>query len=421
MSAPARGEVWDVVIVGGGPAGLAAAEIAAARGRGVLVLEQKPSLGRKLLMAGKSGLNLTMEMAAERFVNAYRGSHADAVCAAVSAFGPAQLRAWAAGLGVETFVGSSGKIFPKELKASPLLRAWIARLQRMGVSVRTRARLIGLERETDPACWRLDVETSQRADGLALETQQTALRAKAVLLAMGGASWPRLGSDGMWRPMLTEMGVDQQPLAASNVGWNIAWSDIFRARFAGAPLKNIALRVGEHSMRGELTVTDYGLEGGPLYALRAEIERAQGRCALDLAPDRSLSAIQAGLAQPPGKASLSNWLRKRSGLDPAKIGLLRECASIGATPALATRIKALPLQLGDKRPIAEAISCAGGVSGAALDADHMLRCAPGVFCAGEMTDWDAPTGGWLLTGCMALGRAAGASAAAWSLAAPTPS
>ncbi len=405
-------ETWDVAVVGGGPAGLAAAETAAEAGARVVLLDRMPSLGRKLLMAGKSGLNLTKDAPLDAFLSSYRGSHAAAARDAVRGFGPEALRDWARGLGVETFVGSSGKVFPKEMKASPLLRAWLARLSGLDVEIRTRSRLGGLDRETSPDAWRLDLETSAPRQGLDGETFEA--RARAVVLALGGASWPRLGSDGLWRPRIEALGIETAPFSASNVGWRSAWSAVFRDRFAGRPLKNVALEAGGRRRRGELVVTSYGLEGGPLYALGPEIAAVGGRVAIDLAPDRSRERLEAALASGPGKATVSAWLRKRAGLDPIKIGLLREAGPIDPAPPLAERIKGLGLRLDGPRPIEEAISSSGGVSGGALEADLMARAAPGLFCAGEMTDWDAPTGGYLLTGCVAMGRAAGRAAASWA-------
>lgn len=403
--------------MGGGPAGLAAAEIAAASGARVLIVDQMPSVGRKLLMAGKSGLNLTKDAEPDAFGAAYRGSHAPAARAALADFGPAALREWADGLGVETFVGSSGLVFPQKMKASPLLRAWVGRLARQGVAIRTRRRLVGLDYETRSERWRLELETSGGPAGPEVETgapSEPVVAARALMLALGGASWPRLGSDGRWRGWVGALGVQSAPFEASNVGWRCAWSEVFRTRFAGQPLKNIAVNVDGLRRRGELTVTETGLEGGPLYALGPEIAAAQGRCTLDLTPDRGREQLEAALSRPPGKTTVTSWLRKRIGLDPVKIGLLREAGSIAPTPALAARIKAAPLDLSGRQPIEEAISSSGGVLAAALDDDFMSVSAPGLFCVGEMTDWDAPTGGYLLNGCLAMGRAAGAAAARWA-------
>lgn len=401
-------KIWDVIIVGAGPAGLAAAETAAAGGARVLVLEQMPSVGRKFLMAGKSGLNLTFNAPIETFVQFYRGALADQLRASVRAFDPLALRVWAHGLGIETFVGPSGKVFPKEMKASPLLRAWLRHLAAASVDIRTRARLSALKRDEISKIWRCEVEDTP-------EGEIRAIAARAVVTAMGGGSWPRLGSDGAWRPMLEALGVRAAPFGASNVGWERAWSAVFTERFAGQPLKNIALRAGERQVRGELTVTRYGLEGAPLYTLGPEIAAAHGRCAIDLTPDRTIVQLEAALQRPVGKATVTSWLRKAAKLDPVRIGLLREVGPIGSADALAARIKHLELTLTGKRPIEEAISSSGGVVASALDGAFQARAAPGLYCVGEMADWDAPTGGYLINGCMAMGRIAGAAAARQAL------
>lgn len=422
------GEIWDVIVVGAGPSGLAAAEMAAARGARVVVLDRMPSVGRKFLMAGKGGLNFTSDAPPERFVQAYHGTHAVGARDAVRRFPPDAIRAWVEGLGVGTFVGSSGRVFPVKMKASPLLRAWVERLREAGVDIRTRrtlagldlgadGRALGLAVETTPAPQGLDVETGTAAAGAEIETDRrddVEMRARAVVLALGGGSWSRLGSDGRWRDVVAALGVETAPFEASNVGWSCDWSAIFRERFAGEPLKNVAVSAGGRTVRGELLVTDYGLEGGPIYALGPEIAAAGGRCRLDLAPDRDRAQLMTALSRSPGKKTVTSWLRGRVGLEPIKIGLLREAGSIAPTPALAARIKAYDLTLQAKRPIDEAISTAGGVAGDALDATLMAHAAPGLFCAGEMTDWDAPTGGYLVNACVALGRAAGVAAARWA-------
>ncbi len=383
-----------IAVVGGGPAGLMAAEVMAGAGQAVTVFERMPSLGRKLLIAGRGGLNLTHTEPLDRFLARY-GRARGAVEPAVAAFPPDALRAWCEGLGEPTVVGSSGRVFPRSWKASPLLRAWVRRLGGMGVQVRTAHRWTGWDGD------RLRFETAEGA---------AEVEADAAVLALGGASWPRLGSDGAWVPLLECAGVSVAPLRAANAGVLCAWSEPFR-RFEGEPLKRIAATFAGTTVRGEAVVTADGLEGGVIYALSAPLReaieaRGEATLMLDLRPDLDAAAIAARLGG--AGVSMANALR-RAGLSAAAASLVREVPS--ALP-LAERIKALPLRLSGIRPIERAISTAGGVRFASLDG-AMLRARPGVFVAGEMLDWEAPTGGYLLQACFATGRAAGLQALNW--------
>jgi uncharacterized flavoprotein (TIGR03862 family) len=382
-----------------------AAEAIAASGVAVDVFDAMPSVGRKFLMAGKSGLNLTHAEDFNRFLERF-GASRDRLAPLLGKFGPAELRAWAAGLGIATFVGSSGRVFPTDFKAAPLLRAWLRRLRESGVAFHMRHKWRG---------WN---------DGaLVFETPAGSVDvpADAVVLALGGASWPRLGSDAAWVPLLAGRGVAIAPLRPANCGFDIGWSVHFRDRFAGAPVKSVALTVDGAAHRGEFVITERGIEGSAVYthsaALRDAIA-AVGTAALilDLAPDRSVERLAAELSAPRGSRSLSDHLRRRCGITGVKAGLLRECLGpedFAEPTRLAAGIKSLTLRLHATRPIAEAISSAGGVAFDAVDEHLMLRALPGVFCAGEMLDWEVPTGGYLLTACFALGRAAGIGAAAW--------
>lgn len=385
------------VVIGGGPAGLMAAGELAAAGHRVLVAEAKPSLGRKLLMAGKSGLNLTKEEAPQAFLDAYAEA-ASWLAPMLAEFGPAQVRLWAERLGQPLFTGSTGRVFPEAMKASPLLRAWLARLADLGVETRSRWRWTGWDGEA------LSFDTPGGA---------TQVVPAVTVLALGGASWRRLGSDGAWAPLLAARGVEVAPFAAANAGVAIDWSPHMAAHL-GAPLKNVAFRAGAYSSRGEAAISQRGLEGGGLYSVSRGL-REGAPLWLDLLPDLGAAAVADRLAAPRGKASLANHLRKRLGLPPAQIALLNEFARPlpqDAT-ALAALIKALPVRHGGLRPLDEAISTAGGVRLDALDGALMLKALPGVFCAGEMLDWEAPTGGYLLTACLATGRWAGRGAAAY--------
>ena len=383
-----------IAVVGGGPAGLMAAEVLAGAGQAVTVFDRMPSLGRKLLIAGRGGLNLTHTEPLDRFLDRY-GRAREAIGPAVAAFPPEALRAWCESLGQPTIVGSSGRVFPRAWKASPLLRAWLQRLGGMGVQVRTGHRWTGWEDD------RLRFET---AAGVVL------VQADAAVLALGGASWPRLGSDGAWVPVLQDAGVSVAPLRPANAGVLCAWSEPFR-RFEGEPLKRIAASFAGRTVRGEAVVTADGLEGGVVYALSAPLRdaleaRGEATLLLDLRPDLNVGAVAARLGG--AGVSMSNALR-RAGLSPAAASLVREVQS---PLPLAERVKALPLRLTGMRPIGRAISTAGGVRFAGLDG-AMLRSRPGVFAAGEMLDWEAPTGGYLLQACFASGRAAGRQALDW--------
>ena len=389
-------EPIDALVVGGGPAGLMAAETLAAAGARVLLAEAKPTLGRKLLMAGKSGLNLTKAEPPEAFAAAYTEG-GGWLAPILADFGPDAVVAWAAGLGVETFTGSSGRVFPRAMKASPLLRAWTRRLEAQGVAIRTRWRWLG---------WDGAGVRFATPDGPA------ALAPRVTVLALGGASWPRLGSDGAWTAILAAEGVPLAPFRPSNVGFAVAWSPAM-ARHFGAPAKPVRLSAGGESVAAEFVVSARGVEGGGIYALGHRL-RDGAPLTLDLVPGRGEADVAARLARPRGSASLSNHLRRTLGLSPVKIALLRECApaSLGDAQAMARALKALRLPLAGPRPIAEAISTAGGVARSGVDAGLMLRARPGSFCAGEMLDWDAPTGGYLLTACLATGRHAARAAAA---------
>ncbi|WP_029058436.1 TIGR03862 family flavoprotein [Stappia stellulata] len=389
----------DVAIVGGGPAGLIAADRLSARGVGVTVYERMPSVGRKFLMAGRGGLNLTHSEPADAFLSRYREAE-PRLRAAIEAFPPEALRAWCEDLGIETFVGSSGRVFPRQMKASPLLRALLARLSANGVTIRTRWRWTGFG-----------------ADGaLSFDTPQgpkTHPAPDAVLLALGGASWARLGSDGAWSAATDAAGIARVPFSPSNCGIEVKWSQHFADRFQGVPLKRIALSVGDRTLRGEAMITASGLEGGGVYALSPDIRRAladtsaPATLTLDLRPDLDVGTLAARLARPRGKTSLSNHLRKTTGLAPAAVALLREA---GERPqgaeALAARIKALPLPVTGVAGMARAISSAGGIAWSGIDDGYMLKDRTGVFVAGEMIDWEAPTGGYLLQACFATGTAA---------------
>jgi len=393
-----------ITVIGAGPAGLAASETLATAGWAVRLHEAMPSSGRKLLMAGRGGLNLTHSEPMEGFVGRY-GEAAGWMGERLSAFDPAALTAWAEGLGQAVFTGSSGRVFPRAMKASPLLRAWLARLGGLGVEMRLRSAWRGWD----------------EAGGLVFETagERQVEAPAATVLALGGASWPRLGSTGAWAPLLAGRGVEILPFRPANMGFTVDWSESFRARFAGQPLKAIALSHAGRTVRGEAMIAGYGLEGGGLYALSAglrEAVTAEGSAVLtlDLKPERSVGALTERLARPRGGASLSNFLRKAAGLSPAAIGLLREAGPVPEGPRdLATRIKALPVTLSGVQGLERAISSAGGIALGEVDEHQMLSRLPGVFVAGEMLDWEAPTGGYLLQGCIATGVAAGRGVLAW--------
>jgi uncharacterized flavoprotein (TIGR03862 family) len=396
-----------VAVVGAGPAGLMAAEVLALGGAYVTVYDAMPSAGRKFLMAGRGGLNLTHSEPLPRFLTRYRQAMPH-LKAAIDAFPPSALRDWSDALGQETFVGSSGRVFPKAFKASPLLRAWLRRLDSIGVRLTPRLRWIGWD---ERGCTCFETPYGKRA-----------IKTSATILALGGASWPRLGSDGGWVDILAEKGVAISKLKPANSGFMVAWSDIFRDRFEGQPLKGVALTIGVHTVRGEAMITRVGIEGGGIYALSAELREAiiaSGKATLHIAlrPDIETGDLAAGLSTPRGKQSFSNWLRKSAHLSPESIGLLQEAAIASGIPlsslsavSLAGLINAVPVELTGIAPISHAISTAGGVSFDELDDDFMIRRLPGVFAAGEMLDWEAPTGGYLLQASFATGAAAGRGA-----------
>ncbi|WP_336800716.1 NAD(P)/FAD-dependent oxidoreductase [Kaistia sp. MMO-174] len=391
----------SVTIIGAGPAGLIAAETLAKAGLAVTVHDRMPSVGRKLLMAGRGGLNLTHSEPLEAFLNRY-GAASERLRPLIEAFPPSALRDWAEGLGQPTFVGSSGRVFPTSLKASPLLRAWLRRLDELGVRFVLRDDWQGFDADRNPMF--------RHADG----TTGT-VEADATLLALGGASWPRLGSNGAFSDILWERGVDVTPLRPANVGFRVAWSEIFRSRFAGHPLKTLAIRFGETTLRGEAMITVYGLEGGVVYALSAPLRDAIARdgaatVQFDLAPGRKADELAARIAAQKPSQSLSNRLRKAAHLSPVAINLLREGAGGPMLPAeaeaLAALIKAVPIRLTGTEGLERAISTAGGVAWSGIDENMMLKGLPGVFVAGEMIDWEAPTGGYLLQASFATGIAA---------------
>jgi uncharacterized flavoprotein (TIGR03862 family) len=383
-----------------------AAEVAVAGGARVDVYDAMPSVGRKFLLAGKGGLNLTHAEPFDVFLSRY-GARREQLEPLLRSFGPDALRAWARALGVDTFSGSSGRVFPAGMKAAPLLRAWLQRLRAAGVHFHPRHRWLG---------WNGD-----GALRFATRNGEHAARADAVVLAPGGASWPQLGSDGGWTSLLAQRGAAVAPLRPSNCGFDVAWSAHFRQKFAGTPVKTVTLSFEGHARPGEFIVTDTGIEGGAIYALSAPLRDAidaagSAILVLDLAPDRDPARLATELSHPRGRRSLSSHVQSRTGLKGVKMGLLRECvpaADLDDPARLAGAIKTLPLKLAAARPVAEAISSAGGVSFEALDDRLMIHTLPGVFCAGEMLDWEAPTGGYLLTACFATGRAAGAGAVAW--------
>ena len=398
-------------MIGGGPAGLMAAEVIARGGASVAVYDRMPSVARKFLLAGRGGLNLTHSEALERLLGRY-GTAMPRLRAAIEAFPPSALRTWCEKLGQPTFVGSSGRVFPETMKASPLLRAWLARLGASGVAFRLRHQWSGWD----------------EAGRLVFSTPQgnVAIKADATVLAMGGASWPRLGSDGAWTATVGQAGIGIAPLQPANCGILIAWSDVFSQRFAGQPLKRIEVSVGERKERGEAIVTAAGMEGGVIYALSAPLRAALSAhtgepiLTIDLRPDMSSDDLRQRLAAPRGKQSLATFLRKAINLSPVEIGLLHEAsmAMPGRLAALspdglAALLTAVPVKVTGLAPIARAISTAGGIALDQVNDAFMLLGKPGVFVAGEMLDWEAPTGGYLLQASFATGAAAGKGALAW--------
>ena len=400
----------NIAIIGGGPAGLMAAEVASAAGAQVDLYDAMASVGRKFLLAGKGGLNLTHSEPSEKFLSRY-GARRVMIAPLLASFGPDALRTWARGLGIETFVGSSGRVFPTDFKAAPLLRAWLRRLRQAGVGFHMRHRWSGWDEQGT-----LRFATPQGTHSV---------WADAVVLALGGGSWPKLGSDAAWVPLLTDRGVHIAPLQPANCGFDVGWSEHFRTKFAGHPVKSVAIvvrsRTGTESWHpGEFVITETGVEGGVLYAVSASLRdeimaKGVATMRLDLTPDRDMPRLTHDLSRPRGKRTMATHLKRQAHLEGVKAGLLREVAKEDfAEPArLAAAIKALPLRLVAPRPLEEAISTAGGVRFEALDERLMIRALPGLFCAGEMLDWEAPTGGYLLTACFATGQAAGAGAAAW--------
>ena len=400
-----------IAVIGGGPAGLMAAEVLAAGGAVVQVFDAMPSVARKFLMAGKGGMNITHSEPAEAFLSRY-GARRPHIEPLLAAFGPQALRDWIHGLGIETFIGSSGRVFPTDMKAAPLLRAWQHRLRSAGVSFHVRHRWLG---------W--------HENGLLFSTPEGKKIAAfdAVILALGGGSWKKLGSDGAWVPLLENRGVPVAPLKPANCGFDLAgWTDHFREKHAGEPVKPVVASVRdingtEHRRQGEFVITATGVEGGLIYALSAPLRNGidatgEALLTLDLLPDLDAERVAAEVARPRGSRSLSSHLQSRLGLKGVKMDLLHEVLTkdeFNDPARLAAAIKALPLHLIAPRPLDEAISSAGGVPFEALDAGLMLKALPGVFAAGEMLDWEAPTGGYLLTACFASGRAAGLGALNW--------
>ena len=397
-----------VAVIGGGPAGLMAAEALAGAGVAVQVFDAMPSVGRKFLLAGVGGMNITHSESYPAFVSRY-AERRDEIDALLRDLDANALRQWIHGLGIETFVGTSGRVFPRDMKAAPLLRAWLKRLRDSGVVIHTRHRWLG---------WNEDGTLR-----IAYPQGELHLHADAVVLALGGGSWARLGSDGSWQPLLVERGVDISPLQPSNCGFEVeGWSALLKDKFAGTPLKNIALSVpGSAPRKGEFILTAQGVEGSLVYAWSAAVREAinrDGRATLwlDLLPDRPVDKIVLALAKPRGSRSMAKHLQGQLGIDGVKAALLRELtdqATFADPVSLAQAIKALPIELVRARPLDEAISSAGGVRFEGLDGGLMLKQLPGVFCAGEMLDWEAPTGGYLLTACFASGLRAGKAALEW--------
>ncbi|HLN24478.1 MAG TPA: TIGR03862 family flavoprotein [Patescibacteria group bacterium] len=395
----------SVCVVGGGPAGLMAAEVLSAGGARVTLCDAMPSVGRKFLLAGKGGLNLTHSEPLPAFTARF-GDKAERFAGLFADFGPDALRAWSAGLGIDTFVGTSGRVFPAEFKAAPLLRAWVRRLRILGVQFRPRHRWTGFA-EDGALCF--DTPNGEQR-----------LTADATVLALGGGSWPQLGSTGGWVALAEGLGLRVEPLKPANSGFVTAWSPFMAAHF-GTPLKNVALSFGGQRIKGEMVLSEYGLEGGAVYALSAALREGIARdgqavLSIDIKPDLSEAALVERLSKPRGRLSMSNSLRKSINLVPAAVALLREgadAADLADPVRLARRIKAVPVTLTACRPLAEAISTAGGIAFDELDEQLMARRRPGLFIAGEMLDWEAPTGGYLLTGCFATGSRAGQGALRW--------
>lgn len=400
-----------VAVIGAGPAGLLAAEVLSREKMHVEVFDAMPTAGRKFLMAGKGGMNITHSEPLEYFPDRY-GARREEIKQLLHDFSPDSLRAWIHGLGIETFVGSSGRVFPKDMKAAPLLRAWLHRLRESGVCFNMRHRWSGWDTE----------------EGLCFDTPEGVkiVQADAVVLALGGGSWSRLGSNGTWVPLLVQRGVDVAPLRPANCGFNVNWSEHFSTRFAGHPLKAVIITFTDstgitYRRQGDCMVTVSGIEGGLIYALSApirdEIERyGFATIYLDLLPGKAIERVTAELTHPRGSRSISSHLQSRVGIKGVQSGLLRECVNAGTfsdTARLVQAVKSLPVRLVATRPLDEAISSAGGVMFEVLDEHLMIKVLPGVFCAGEMLDWEAPTGGYLLTACFASGKAAAEGVVKW--------
>ncbi|SFI89209.1 hypothetical protein SAMN05216206_3090 [Pseudomonas guineae] len=408
MTTTAQQPTPRVAIIGGGPAGLMAAEVLAQGGVQVALYDAMPSVGRKFLLAGVGGMNITHAEAKPAFISRY-GQRQVEVAELLQDFDADALRTWINGLGIDTFVGTSGRVFPTDMKAAPLLRAWLKRLRELGVQIHTRHRWLGWD--------------AQGALRISSPTGELEVSADATLLALGGGSWARLGSDGAWVPLLQARGVQIAPLQASNCGFDVsAWSPFLRDKFAGAPLKNVSLCLAGAAPRlGEFVLTAGGIEGSLVYALSAAIRETINQhdsaiVHLDLLPQTPLTKLQSALSKPRGTHSMAKHLHRQAGLDGAKAALLRERASaecFNDPLQLAKVIKALPITLILPRPLDEAISSAGGVPFEQLDAHLMLKPLPGTFCAGEMLDWEAPTGGYLLTACFASGRRAAQGMLKW--------